>query len=75
MFIIARVFRCYITVHMFCKIFKKYSQLERTLNMIGQCTCWLSVWYENLIDFEDPIDICLGNHRVKILACSMNHAV
>ena len=32
---------------------------ERTLITIGQCISWLSVWYANFIDFEDPIDICL----------------
>ena len=26
---------------------------------IGQCIGWLSVWYANFIDFEDPITICL----------------
>ena len=33
--------------------------IERTLITIGQCIGWLSVWYANFIDFEDPIDICL----------------
>ena len=32
---------------------------KRTLNTIGQCIGWLSVWYAHLIDFEDPITICL----------------
>ena len=41
-------------IKVFCKIFKKY-----TLNMIGQCIGWFSVRYANLIEFEDPIYICI----------------
>ena len=52
------VFRRYITVHVFCKICREIL-IERTLITIGQCIWWLSVWYANFIDFEDPIDICL----------------
>ena len=51
-------FRRYFTVHVFCKICKKFV-FERTLNTIGQCICLLSVWYVNFIYFEDPINFCL----------------
>ena len=53
------VFRRYITVHVFCKICRKYSSNANCMLMIGQCIGWLSVCFANFIDFENPIDFCL----------------
>ena len=43
------------------------------LNTIGQCIGSCSVWYANSIEFEDPIDISLGN--VSLLGKAKYHAV
>ena len=59
MVIITRVYRRYITVHLFCKIFKKYSPNAYWIRLIGQCIVEFSVIYANFFDIEDRIHICL----------------
>ena len=50
------VFRRYITVHVFCKICRKYSSNAHWLRLVSVLAGFL---FDMQIDFEDPIDICL----------------
>ena len=57
MFTIAGDFRSYITVHVFCKIFKKYPPNAQWLRLVSFLVAFRL--YANFIYFEDPINICL----------------
>ena len=66
-------FRCFITVHVFCKIFKKYSQNAHGIRLVGVLVGFPVIckfhwfWRSNQYLFR--------NRRVKMIACSLKKSV
>ena len=68
----------YVILHVFCFLSNLWKLLaEHTQNAIGQCTGWLSVWYANSIEFEDPFDTCtvISCKNLSLLVEAKCHAV